>query len=192
MDRSGMMSRQQGDEGERSAFVSKAERIELWLRRAVLIAAVATFPLTLAYIRDWTPSWLIIVDWAIWGLFVVEFTFIIAIAEQRWQATRLQWLAAIVILVSFPVWPYLLGLSRLLRLARVGRSLPLVKSVGVFRSVHLGRLYLVRSAGAQVAMPEIKQQIKARGPRIVRDRLGAAEPGQAAQQPVPQDSMGEG
>jgi hypothetical protein len=147
------------------------EQVEPWLRWAVFAGALLTLPLTLAHLRDWTPAWLVAVDWLIWSLFVVEFGFCVATAERRGAAARGQWLAALVILLSFPLWPYLLGLSRLLRLARVMRSVPLLKSVGATKAAQLGRLYLARSAGAQVVKPEAKKQVARRGPEAIRERI---------------------
>ncbi len=100
-----------------------------------------------------TTGWLLtaagIANWLIWAAFAAEFVVVISLAHDRAAYARRAWLDLLIIVVSFPLLPELLALSRLVRLARLSRLLRtlrlsaiLVKGFSV-----LGRLFKKRGFG---------------------------------------------
>lgn len=124
----------------------RQERIETILDRCVMAAALATIPLMLAYYREWDGGWIVVGDWAVWCVFAAEFTFLMSVSRDRRQTVKQQWLAVAIVILSFPLAPHVLGWSRLARLARGTRVL---RPARLTKVMHLGRLYLMRSAGGK-------------------------------------------
>lgn len=96
-------------------------RLELMLDAAVVVAAVATVGLLIAEELGGDPAALLALDWAIWLVFLAEYVVLFASAPDRRAYVRRSWLAALVVVVSFPGWAGMLELARLARLGRVLR-----------------------------------------------------------------------
>ena len=131
-----------------------AERI---LQISVIVAAIATMPLTYAHMQEWDGPLLFAADWLVWSVFFVEFGFFMAISANRRRTIRRQWFNIAIVVVSFPLLPHLLGLTRLFRLFRPLRMLA-VGGFRITRPIHLLRLYAMRSAGSKRVMRELKER----------------------------------
>jgi voltage-gated potassium channel len=91
------------------------------LEAIVILAVLATIPLTIAQERGNTSALLTIADWAIWTVFLVEYLILLGLAADRSAYIRRSWLFAAIIVLSFPALPSVLALVRLARLARLLR-----------------------------------------------------------------------
>jgi voltage-gated potassium channel len=117
-----------------------------WL---VVLAALATIPLTILIERGESLAWIQVADWAVWAIFVGEY-FVRAATRYEggsyWEPLKLT-----VIFLSYPQWPAMLGLVRLARLIRFLRFLKVlgvaVSAVHRLRRTVWGR-GLVSVAGA--------------------------------------------
>ena len=69
-----------------------------------------------------------VADWAIWVIFLAEYTIELALWPNRRAYAKKNWISPLVIVLSFPLVPALLSLTRL---ARLGRLLRLVRLLGV-------------------------------------------------------------
>ena len=122
---------------------------DAWAKRvdiAVIVAAVATVPLTILQVRGVTSDWIVAADWVVWSVFVLDFGIGISI-ERRFN--RRQWFNLAIVITSFPGLPDLLALTRLARLTRLSR---LVRLVAVFsRAVPALQSTLGRSGVRYVA-----------------------------------------
>ena len=125
---------------------------------AVIVAALVTIPLTIVQESGVDDSWVTALDWLVWAVFLVEFVFMFWVVRNRWAYTRRAWLSIAVIVLSFPLLPDLLALTRLARLTRLFRLLRLVRLVAVtVRGLHaiqhcLGRESLVYVAGLTILL----------------------------------------
>ena len=99
------------------------------LRRALDVAAImgalATIPLTVLQEHGVKSSALETLDWAIWGVFAIEFLFLVSSGPWRELPKWSTALKFAVMVVSFPRLPNLLALVRLARLVRPLRLLRL-------------------------------------------------------------------
>jgi voltage-gated potassium channel len=92
---------------------------------AVILGALATIPLVVLQEQGDRSSALNAMDWAVWGIFLLEFLFLVGSAP-RGQILKFSPIVSFtVVLLSFPPMPNLLGLVRLARLARALRLLRL-------------------------------------------------------------------
>ena len=101
-----------------------------WFEVPVLGAALLVIPVL--FIEEYsTTGWLLIVaetaNWLIWAAFAAEFTVVIYLAEDRVAYARKAWLDLLIVVVSFPLLPELLAVSRLVRLARLSRVLRMLR-----------------------------------------------------------------
>ncbi|MFQ5827796.1 MAG: potassium channel family protein [Candidatus Methylomirabilia bacterium] len=96
------------------------------METAVVIAALVTIPLTVAQEQGRTGSLVVVGDWAVWAVFLIEYVVMVALSQDRLAYARRNWFKMAVIVVSFPAFPSLLALVRLGRLARLLRLLRLV------------------------------------------------------------------
>lgn len=121
-----------------------------WLRGAldvaVVLGALATIPLTVLQERGARSQALDTMDWAVWGVFAVEFLLILCLAP-RAQFRRLSTAADLaVVILSFPLLPNVLALVRLARIVRLLRLTRLtavtVRGVAALKEI-LGRRGLV-------------------------------------------------
>ena len=124
----------------------------------VIVAALATIPLTIVQESGVDELWVTALDWMVWAVFLVEFVFMVWVVRNRWAYTRRAWLSIAVIVLSFPMLPDLLALARLASLTRLARLARLVRLVAVTaRGLHavkncLGRESLVYVAGLTVLL----------------------------------------
>src|SRR5579884_4244543 len=116
------------------------EQLDYFLELPVILAVLATVPLTIVQLEGDSSPVIVALDWSIWLVFVLE----LAVAALRWrrQIHRKEWLSIAVVVLSFPAFPQVLAFSRLARLVRLVRLL------------RLTRLVLVASRGL-VAVREI-------------------------------------
>lgn len=91
------------------------ERALRWLDTAVILAAVATVPLVVVETQGNDTPWTATVNWAIWLVFVAD----LAADFGRKASTGRKFLSIAIVVLSFPVLPHLLELSRLARLTRL-------------------------------------------------------------------------
>jgi voltage-gated potassium channel len=92
---------------------------------AAILGALATIPLTVLQERGAKSPALEIMDWAIWGIFAVEFLVLVSIRPRVRLLRASTVLKFAVMVFSFPRLPNLLALVRLARLARPLRLLRL-------------------------------------------------------------------
>ncbi len=96
-------------------------RLDRALETAVVLAALATIPLTVASERG-TQSLLVLAgDWAVWAVFLIEYAIRLALSRDRRAFVRSNWLSIAIVILSFPALPSLMGLVRLARLIRLLR-----------------------------------------------------------------------
>ena len=124
----------------------------------VIIAALATIPLTAAYWFEWEHWAFTVADWVVWSVFVLEYAFYLAISSDRWRTTKSMWLSVLIVLFSFPLLHEVLKSTRLIRLVR---PVPLLRQSMVLRQVELMRLSNMRSAGTQTGWGAAKEWLGA-------------------------------
>lgn len=105
-----------------------------WFEAPVLGAALLVIPVV--FIEEYsTTGWLLstarIANWLIWAAFATEFAVVISLAQNRAAYARKAWLDVLIIVVSFPLLPELLALSRVVRLARLSRLLRTLRLVPI-------------------------------------------------------------
>jgi hypothetical protein len=122
----------------------------------VIIAAIATIPLTAAYWFEWEHRSIVIIDWVVWSVFIVEYAFYMAISTDRWQTTRNMWLSVFIIVFSFPLLHEVLKSTRLIRLVR---PVPLLRQSMVLRQIQLMRFSNMRSKGTQMGWQKTKEHL---------------------------------
>ena len=104
------------------------DRWRVALEIGVLLGAVATVPVTVLYELGTRSPLMHVADWAIWTVFVVDYVVGLTHADNCRQYARTHRLSAAIVIVSFPLLPAALALTRLARLARL---FPLLRLVGV-------------------------------------------------------------
>src|SRR6266404_934221 len=92
---------------------------------AIVIGALVTIPLTVLQEQGVTSPVLTTINWAVWGIFVTEFVYLLRI-EKRLNLPNVANFAIVVL--SFPLLPNLMAL---LRIARLGQFLRLLRLSGV-------------------------------------------------------------
>lgn len=95
---------------------------------AVVVAALATVPLVILQEQGNNSLAVQVADWAVWIVFVLEYAIEITLCPKRRAYAKKNWLSPLVIILSFPLVPAMLSLTRL---ARVVRLLRLVRLAGV-------------------------------------------------------------
>ncbi len=146
------------DEQARPQYQHLLDTFEKPLDISVIVAALATIPLTIVQESGVHEMWVTALDWAVWAVFLVEFVFMVWVVRNRWAYARRAWLSIAVIVLSFPMLPDLLALARLARLTRLARLARLVRLVAVTaRGLHavqscLGRDSLVYVAGLTILL----------------------------------------
>ncbi|MEP7364890.1 MAG: potassium channel family protein [Acidobacteriota bacterium] len=106
---------------------------------AVVAAALATVPVVIMENHGDTSLAVQMADWAIWIVFVFEYVIELSLWPDRRAYLKQNWISPLVIVLSFPLVPTMLSLTRL---ARLGRLLRLVRLVGVLYRA-LGELKVV-------------------------------------------------
>jgi voltage-gated potassium channel len=128
--------------------------LEDWLERPMLVLSFAWLGLfVLEFTRGLSPA-LEAAGYAIWAAFVLEFLLRFALAPDRGDYLKANWLTALSLLVPAVRVFRLARLFRVLRAARAARGLRLVKVVGSFnRGIRaLGRSFARRGFGYVVAL----------------------------------------
>jgi voltage-gated potassium channel len=155
--------------------IQRHERLVIGLSRTVLdhlepvviLAALITIPLTIAELNGQNGDSFLIADWAIWSVFALDYGLGLALAEDRLRYVRGAWLLLLIVVLSVPVLPAVLGAVRLARLARAFRLVRLVafssRALPALRAT-LGRrglayliavfLLLIAVAGAVMSIAE--------------------------------------
>lgn len=117
---------------------------------AVIVGAFATIPITLLLEQGSHGLWIQTLDWAIWGIFLVELLFRSFWSRVGYRSSL--FLAAVVIL-SFPLLPAALGLIRVVRLSKILRLARLVgvtvRGMGGMRAV-LGRRSVIYAGAISI------------------------------------------
>jgi voltage-gated potassium channel len=96
------------------------KRTEAILEWGVVLGALATIPLTIAQ-EAGANSWVVVGDWIVWVIFLVEYVVMIGLADNRSAYAKSNLLSVAVIVLSFPALPTVLALTRLARLTRLTR-----------------------------------------------------------------------
>jgi voltage-gated potassium channel len=105
-----------------------SSRLRTALDAAVVVGALATIPLTVLQEQGIRSRTLDAIDWAVWGIFAVEFL-LSACSAPRIQLRRFSTVAKFaVVVLSFPQLP---GILALVRLGRLGRLVRLMRLSGV-------------------------------------------------------------
>jgi voltage-gated potassium channel len=108
-----------------------ALRSERWrwlaqtLEVAVVLAALGTVPLVVAHLRDVTGPDIVIIDWVIWSIFFIEYVMMMALVADRREYVRRARLSLAIVVLTFPLLPAVLGVTRLARLILLLRLLGL-------------------------------------------------------------------
>lgn len=110
----------------------------------MVLAAIATIPLTIAEEQSNPQPWLWIADWIIWTVFVVEFVLVLVISPDRSRYVRGNLLGLAVIVVSFPLFPAAFGWIRMVRLARLLRLVVVAARLPHSLRIAIGRPGLVQ------------------------------------------------
>ena len=96
-------------------------RIESFLYTLVVVACLLTMPVIYYQWQGVNSGLLIVADWCIWTIFVVEYGVLLILAPDRKRYLAGNWLNAGIIALSFPQFPALMGFVRLVRLTRILR-----------------------------------------------------------------------
>lgn len=104
-----------------SAPGDRFSRVQRMLQVAVVLAALATIPVMIAQERGSEDVLIVVGDWTIWTIFLVEYLTLLVLAPDRRRYVRGSWLNLVVVVLSFPILPALLGVVRLVRLGRLLR-----------------------------------------------------------------------
>ncbi len=98
----------------------------------VLIAALAVVPVIVVEEEAASFEWQALAffaNWAIWAAFAFELAVVLMRTDRRWRYVRVAWLDVLIVVVSFPLLPHLLAVSRLGRLVRLAPALLVLKAV---------------------------------------------------------------
>src|ERR1051326_521815 len=120
-------------------------RIQTLSETSVILAAVVTIPVVILEENGSAAAWLIIAEWLIWSLFVLDFAVDLRFSEDPKRRIRTHLSDLAIVIVSFPLLPAALALTRLVRLVRALRVVRLVRIAGVtVRAVPALRATLAR------------------------------------------------
>ena len=141
----------------------------------VVVATLATIPIVMALEELPAAKWVRVADWAIWTVFLFEYVTLLAMSPRKREFARRTPVNLLVVILSFPLLPAVLGLVRLARLARFLRLLRLagVTAKGItgirtvlarrgFLYVAIAAAFLVLAGGTALAFIE---------PQTVRGRI---------------------
>lgn len=102
-------------------------RIQVWSEASVIVAALATIPVVILQENGSSAAWLAIADWLIWSLFAFDFAVDLRFSEDRQHRVRTHLLDLAIVVLSFPLLPTVLALTRLVRLIRAFRVMRLLR-----------------------------------------------------------------
>jgi voltage-gated potassium channel len=97
-----------------------------WLQPAVILAALASVPLTIVEVNGQEGTSFQIADWTIWAVFAAEYLLALALADKRRRYVTRAWLSLLVVVISFPLLPSVFAFARLARLVRLLRLVRLI------------------------------------------------------------------
>ncbi len=79
------------------------QKLERSLEIAVVLAALATIPLTIELERGTDTAVFTAVDWLVWGTFLTEYVVLLSLAGDRRKYIRHHWFNAAIVILSFPM-----------------------------------------------------------------------------------------
>jgi voltage-gated potassium channel len=115
--------------GGRAGLALRSERwrgLAQVLEIAVIVAALGSVPLVVASLRGVTGPEIVLIDWALWAVFLVEYIVMLALARDPRVYAGRNWLSIVIIVGSFPLLPAVLAATRLARLVVLVRLLRLL------------------------------------------------------------------
>ena len=120
----------------------------------MLVAAVLVVPVMLTEYLARHDGWLLAVyllNWLIWAVFAVELCVLTRLARpgRRRQWLKTAWLDVVIVVLAFPLLPFLLNWGPLLRLVRLARAVRVVVAIAVLRRsfIAMGRVFAYRKVG---------------------------------------------
>ncbi len=129
----------------------------VWQRRLevpVLVSGVLVVPVMVTESLAQSDGWLLaayVVNWLIWAVFAVELFVLtrLALPGRRRQWLRAAWLDVVIVIVAFPVLPFLLNWGPLARLLRLARVLRVAAAAAMLRRsfTAMGRVFAYRKVG---------------------------------------------
>ena len=96
-------------------------RIESFLYTLVVFACLLTMPVIFYQWQEVSSTLLVVADWCVWTIFVIEYGVLLMLAPDRKRYIAGNWLNAGIIVLSFPQLPAVMGFVRLARLTRILR-----------------------------------------------------------------------
>lgn len=133
----------------------------VWQRRLempVLVSAVLVVPVMLTEYLAQHDGWLLVAylaNWMIWAVFAVELCVLTRLARpgRRRQWLKAAWLDVVIVVVAFPVLPFLLNWGPLVRVLRLARAVRVIAAVAVLRRsfIAMGRVFAFRKVGYVVS-----------------------------------------
>lgn len=96
-------------------------RMESFLYALVVFACLLTMPVIYYQWQGVNSAFLIIADWCIWTIFVVEYGVLLMFTPNRKRYIVGNWFNVGIIVLSFPQLPAVMGFVRLVRLTRILR-----------------------------------------------------------------------
>ena len=96
----------------------------------VILAALATIPIVILQEEPVDHVAVIVIDWLIWLIFLVDLLFGVVISERRLTYFRHHWLGLAVVVLSFPLLPDLLAYIRVTRVVRLLRVVRVLSVAG--------------------------------------------------------------
>ncbi len=129
----------------------------VWQRRLevpVLVSGLLVVPVMVTESLAQSDGWLLaayVMNWLIWAVFAVELFVLtkLALPGRRRQWLRAAWLDVVIVIVAFPVLPFLLNWGPLARLLRLARVLRVAAAAAVLRRslTAMGRVFAYRKVG---------------------------------------------
>lgn len=129
----------------------------VWQRRLevpVLVSGVLVVPVMVTESLAQSDGWLLAahaVNWLIWAVFAVELFVLtkLALPGRRRQWLKASWLDVVIVIVAFPLLPFLLNWGPLARLLRLARVLRVAAAAAVMRRsfTAMGRVFAYRKVG---------------------------------------------
>lgn len=129
----------------------------VWQRRLevpVLVSGVLVVPVMVTESLAQSDGWLLAayaVNWLIWAVFAVELFVLtkLALPGRRRQWLKASWLDVVIVIVAFPVLPFLLNWGPLARLLRLTRVLRVAVAAAVLRRsfTAMSRVFAYRKVG---------------------------------------------
>lgn len=130
----------------RPQYAALRKRAARPLDLLVVAAALATIPIVIAQEMGSARQWIVIADWAVWSIFVLDFGLMFLAAADRARYCLRNVLGLAIVVLSFPLLPDLLAS---VRVVRVGRAVRLLRLVRVSAALLRGISSLRRMVGVQ-------------------------------------------